>query len=162
MTTLRVSSGKGHWLACLLQASLQERISLELFSKSHPTPDLVETPIAAGLGPRTCRALEAISSNTLGRGKVSAVMEGPWREVGEEPIPGQDDLCSLGMECPRISVNHLDLAQLSPCCMSMIALESITIFIHPSFLPSSNQFHFTNICCLSDINKHCARNVRYM
>lgn len=106
--------------------------------------DLVEDPTAAGLGPRTLRALEAICS-TLGRGKVSAVTRGPRREVGEEPVPGHNDLCSLRMGHPWLSINHLDLSQLSVCCMSMIAFESITIFIHLSFLPSSNQFHLSNI-----------------
>ena len=42
--------------------------------------DLVEDPTAAGLGPRTLRALEAICS-TLGRGKVSAVTRGPRRNA---------------------------------------------------------------------------------
>ena len=99
---------------------------------------------------------------TLGRGKVSAITRGPRREVGEDPVLGQDDLCSLRMGHPRLSINHLDLSQLSVCCMSMIAFESNTIFIHLSFLPSSNQFHLSNIYWLSAINKHCDRNVRYM
>lgn len=107
--------------------------SLEVLSKGHPTPDLVEAPTAAGLGPRTCRALEAIC-NTLSRGKVSAVMGDPERDVREEPIPGQAGLCSLGAEWPRTSVSPLDLAQLSPCCISMIALGSIIRFILPSYL----------------------------
>lgn len=70
--------------------------------------------------------------------------------------------CAPQNGTPRSSINHLDLAQPSLCCMSMTALESITIFIHLSFLPSSNQFHLSNIYWLSAINKHCVRNVRYM
>lgn len=53
-----------------------------IYSKGHTTLDLCEGPTAAGLGPRTSRALEAICS-TLGRGKVSAITRGPRREVGE-------------------------------------------------------------------------------
>lgn len=49
VTAWRVSLGKGQWLSCLLLASLEERISLEVLSKGHAAPQLQAWPMVLQL-----------------------------------------------------------------------------------------------------------------